>query len=286
MTGSIGRAAKLAATILVASAVLAVVAGTASATLAPIYNNIASPLAGNYDSVGFDCCQVSEFGGAVAFEAPPAGKVWKNPKVTVTLSSWACQVGTWSSPSENCKTTKGAKFGWPITFSIYEVGPGNSVGSKIAAASKEFKIPYRPSASSVCKQTEFDKGGWYDKKDGRCYNGFAAKIALRLKVVKLPPEVIVSVAYNTSSYGAEPQNPKPCNSTEAGCPYDSLNVAMLEPSEGGPTLGTDPTEDVYVNTTYSAQLCVSGTPGTFGPASCPEYWEGAQPLMRVDAEAG
>jgi hypothetical protein len=46
---------------------------------------------------------------------------------------------------------------------------------------------------------------------------------------------IISVAHSTSDYGAEPQRPKPCNSTEAGCPYDSLNVGAEDaPSAGSP----------------------------------------------------
>jgi hypothetical protein len=60
-------------------------------------------------------------------------------------------------------------------------------------------------------------------------------------------------------------------------------VALIEPSEGGATVGADPTTDVYVNSTYSEMFCASGTQGTFGPASCPAFWGGSQTAITVKA---
>jgi hypothetical protein len=285
MTGSIGRAAKLAAALLAATAVMVVASGSASATLTPIYNNSPAKLPGNFASLGFECCQVSQFGGEVSFLAPPTGKVWKNPSITVVLSSWACEKGTVTG--ENCSTVKGAKFAWPITFSVYEVGPGNSVGAKIAAGSKVFKIPYRPSVSAICNQLP-EPGGWYDSKEGTCYHGFATKITFALKVAKLPANVIISFAYNTSDYGAETQRPKPCNSEPQGCPYDSLNVAYHEKGEAGnaPSVGSNPDpEEVYIASTYSALFCAPATAsGSFEPSG--PCWNEEQPVMKVRAQEG
>jgi len=278
-----------AAAILVASAVMAVASGSASATLTPIYNNTPKTLPGSFASLGFECCQVSQFGGQVGFKAPLPGKVWKNPKVTVVLDSWACEHG--NVTNENCKTINGNKFELPIRFSIYHVGPGNSVGEPIASGSKVFKIPYRPSVSQICNATVNVKGGWYDKKEGKCYHGFATKISFALKVPKLPENAIISFAYNTSDYGAEPQGPKPCNSTEEGCPYDSLNVAVHQAGEefaAAPEPGTgtypDP-QEVYIASTYSALFCAPGLPnGTFGPSG--PCWNEEQPVMTVAAAEG
>ena len=173
MTRRTARTATLAAALVAVAALMAAAAGSATAAQTLIYNNIPNPLPGNVTSQGYECCQAAEFGGQVQFEAAPAGKVWKNPKVEVLMSSWGCQEGG----GESCKTTKGAKFEWPLTVSVYEVKPDNTPGNKIGAASKVFRIPYRPSATAICKQTT-SPGGWYDKKDEHCYNGFAAKIVV------------------------------------------------------------------------------------------------------------
>jgi hypothetical protein len=278
MTRGTARVARLPVALLVAGAFMAVACGSASAAATLIYNNIPSPLPGNVISQGYECCQAAEFGGQVQFEAPPAGKVWKNPKVTVLMSSWACQEGG----GESCKTTKGAKFEWPLTVSVYEVMPDNTPGNKIGAASKVFKIRYRPSASTICKQTT-SPGGWYDKKDEHCYNGFATKIKMPLKIASLPQKAIISVSYNTSDYGAEPQRPKPCNSSSGGCPYDSLNVG----AETNLSLGGQPLpEDAYFNTGYGPFYCDGGAGGTGSFRLDAGCWGGYQPSFSVTAKVG
>jgi len=274
MTGMIpARVARIAAAMLVTGAVLAATAGVASAETETIYSNIPSTMPGNFASYGNEAYSMAEFGGLVEF----GGTARKNPLVTVAMSSWACQSGSWNA--DDCVTTPGASFEWPIAFNVYEVGPGGSVGAKIAAGSKVFKMPYRASASSKC--TGILAGEWYGK--GRCWHGRAFKIALGLKVAHLPSQAIVTVSYNTTDHGPNPVGASACNSTSAGCFYDSLNVAVIEPPEPGPTVGSDPSEDVYVNATYPEMFCNSGTEGVFGPASCPAFWTGAQVAMNVKA---
>ena len=111
----------------------------------------------------------------------------------------------------------------------------------------------------------------------------AAKIAITLKVAKLPEKAIISLAYNTSDYGSEPQRPKPCNSTEAGCPYDSLNVG----AESIKAEAEYPLPNyAYINSTYEAEYCGSGTAlGTFGISGSESNpcWQGYQPSFRVAA---
>jgi hypothetical protein len=275
---SFRRAGRLAIALVIAAAMLSAASGTVLASTV-IWNNYPSTTPGNVPSEGFECCSASEFGGQVAF-AP--GK-WKNPKVTVLMSSWGCQERT--GPEEVCVTQKGAKFEWPITISIYTVGPGNSPGTKIAAASKVFKIPYRPSTSTICNSTQNDKGGWYDKKEEACHEGLAAKIAIPLKVVELPQRAIITVSYNTSDYGLEPQRPKnpPCESSSAGCPFDSLNVGAesVLPESSFPL-----PDEAYINTTSEAEYCGSGTAlGTLGltGSEAEPCWQGYQPVMKVNA---
>jgi hypothetical protein len=259
---------------LAATAVLAVVAGAASAEQTVVYNNIPSPFPGNFASVGNEAYSMTEFGGQVEF----GGTARKNPTVVVAMSSWACQSGNWYE--KTCVSEKGSKFEVPVTFSVYSVGGGNAVGSLLARASKTFKMPYRPSGSPKC--TGEQAGSWYGM--GKCFHGKAFKIALPLKVVKLPSKAIVSVSYDTSHHGPSPiGEAAPCYGTSAGCPYDSLNVALIEPSEGGATVGAQPTGDVYVNSTYSEMFCAGGSAGTFGPASCPAFWEGDQAGITVKA---
>ncbi len=252
MSGRIpGRAARLAVAILAATALSAVAAWAASASEV-IYNNIPSPFPGNVVSQAFEATSTSEFGGQVEFAATAR----KNPVVTVVMSSWACETGNWYE--HTCVTTPGAKFEWPVTFSIYEAGPGNAVGQKIAAGSKVFKMPYRPSGSPKC--TGEYAGGWYGM--GRCWHGKAFKISLPLKVAKLPAKAIISVAYDTSDYGTTPQRPQPCNSTSAGCPYDSLNVGLREASEPGTQVGGNLAGDAYISSTWTGAYCDGGAGGT------------------------
>jgi hypothetical protein len=272
MTGRIpARVARLGVALLTVTAVLAVTAGAAGAASTVIYNNTPSPKPGNLPSWGFQATQTSEFGGQVEVEAG----TWKNPTLIVMMSSWGCQEGTWNG--NDCKTAPGAKFEWPITFNIYQVGPGNSVGAKIATGSKVFKMPYRPSASAKC--TGPDAGKWFMM--GTCYNGRAFKISLGLKIANLPQKVIVSVAYDTTSYGAEPQGTQPCSSTVEGCPYDSLNVAVREAGEGPPAVGSDPFPDsVYVNSTTAGNYCSNpGAVGTFGISE--GCWTEEQPAIEI-----
>lgn len=266
---------KLTAATLAAAAILAIAAGAASASEV-VYNNIPSPLPGNLASVGNEAYSMSEIGGQVEFQ----GTARKNPTIVVAMSSWACQEGTWSA--HNCITAPGAKYAVPVTFSVYAVGPEDAVGAKLATGSKTFKMPYRPSANNK-KKCVAGSGKWYQASSKTCFNGKAFKITLPLKVAHLPEQVIVSVSYNTTHDGYAPIGETACNSEEQGCFYDSLNVGLTEPSEGGATIGKDPTEAVYLNSTYTEMFCEGGTPGSFAPATCKGFWEGDQPSFEIKA---
>lgn len=280
MTGRIpARAARLAVAILASVSAMAFTAGVADAAQEVIYNDIPASLPGNFASVGFEATSTSEFGGQVEF----AGTARKNPKVTVAMSTWACQIGGVSQ--DTCETPKpGKKFKWPITLNLYEVGPSNSVGTKIGSVTKTFAMPYRPSEDDTeCAKKGSGPGTWFDKAENACYHGMAFTITFKVPF-EVRGKAIVSLAYNTSTYGSSPAAPAPCNKTSSGCYYDSLNVATAEPAENTLTVGKQPTEDVYVDSNYEPMFCEGGTKGTFGPANCPGFWEGDQPIFEIIAK--
>jgi hypothetical protein len=265
-----------------ALAVLAIGVTTASASQTVIYNNLPARLPANVVSQPFEAAQMGQFGGQVEF----AGASATNTKVTVVMSSWACEQGNWTEAG--CHTTRGAKFEWPITLHIYTVGTANAVGTQVAGLTKTFKMPYRPSASPRC--TGSSTGGYF--AGGSCWHGKAFKIVFALRGVTLPRPAILSVSYNTSGYGAEPQGySTACAQSSAGCFYDSLNVGLTEPpNEASPTpvapsVGSDPApEDAYHDSQTASNYCDMGLQGTGtfrlddGAPSC---WTGYQPLFKV-----
>jgi hypothetical protein len=269
------RLGRLIAAAVVATGLLAVTAGSAGASEV-VYDNIPGTLPGNFASFGNEAYSVQEFGGVVKLE----GAARKNPVVSVVMSSWACQEGHWyGSGASACKTPKPKhKAHVPMTFSIYEVGPGNTVGALLARATKNLKMPYRPSDDPVnCPAGE----RWFDVASSTCFHGMAFTVKAKLGQVKylkaepphnekeLPDKVIVTVSYNTSHYGPAPIGQSaPCYTSSAGCYYDSLNVAITEPGEGTLSIGKDPTNQLELNSTYAAMYCGSSTPlGTLGPTA-------------------
>jgi hypothetical protein len=266
-----GKIPKPVEVILAALAILAVSASVASAATT-IYNNVPKPKPKNTSSVGFEARSTSEFGGAVGFAGAAPKRT--NPSVTIVLSSWACQEGT----GTGCKTTPGAKFAWPVTVKLYNVGAGGVVGSPIVESTKTLNIPYRPSANNkLCTPNEEGAVG-YSKE---CFHGKETSFTFPLTGT-IPNEVIISVSYNTSDYGATPQRPQPCNSTPAGCPYDSLNVGLEE--ETGATVGNQPRpEDTYVNSIWTGAYCDNGAAGTGTFRLDEGCWAGFQPLFTLKA---
>ena len=249
-----GRAAKLAVAILAAGALLAVSAGAAGAEV--IYNNIPSPLPGNFASIGFAATSTTQFGG----EIEVAGTARSNPTVTVVMSSWACQSGSWSE--DNCSSPRNKTFKVPVTVRIYEVG---ELAHPIVTKTKAFKMPYRPSAEPVHCSGEF-LGTWYDEATNECFNGKAFPISFKLKLQRVPKKAIVTFSYPTTSR-----------------PAQSLNVSISEPTEHTLSLGADPTQELFLDSTYSAMYCEGASDvGTFG-GSEGNCWEGYQPVVAVKA---
>lgn len=248
----------------------ATVAGAASPTPSPIYNSIESPLPPNLPSLGYEATSASEVGNQISFSSGSARVL---QSVVVTMSSWGCETGSWSN--DDCSTTPGDTFSEPVTLNLYDVGAdGTSVGAKFATVTQTFNIPYRPSAdpnyTTDCAAdaaaesepvSDFD-GTWYDSADGHCYNGLDDNITFNLANVTVPNTLIYGIAYNTSDYGADPYGDgTPCHATEAGCPYDSLNLALSnDPADV--SVGSDPQQGtIYWNTSYAGFYCDGGAAG-------------------------
>lgn len=279
MTGRIpGRLAALLATSLLLVCASAIGAGAASAKV--VYDNVPKTLPANFASISFEATSTAELGGEVELTKTSA-KHAQRLAVTAVMSSWTCQSGSWNA--DNCVTSPGAKFTWPITLKLYGVGAGGEPVGPITEETQSFNIPYRPSASPECRGEL--AGTWlYTHGSGKhavhaCANGLAAPIAFAPLTVSapVPKKLIVSLAYNTETYGAHPTG-------EEG-PEDSLNVAISESWEGTLSRGSHPADGVYVNSNYNEMYCgSSATLNTFSfGGACWGEEGGYQPVIKVSA---
>ena len=101
--------------------------GPSSAAPASVYDNLPSRSVGNVPSWGYEAESVSEFGGQIQL----AGTQRTDLQLTVLMSSWGCESGTWFAG--NCATTPGASFSEPITMNVYAVNADDSVGALVTS---------------------------------------------------------------------------------------------------------------------------------------------------------
>ena len=256
-----------------------------------IYDSTVTPLPGNLPSEGAEAYAFNEFGDGITF----AGTSRNLINVTVTLSSFACQSGFWNSG--NCVSASGATFSVPITFNIYNAG--NPVpGSQIATVTQNITVPYRPSADNV-NCTGADAGKWFDATSGQCFNGKAVNVTFDFSSlnVALPNSVVYGLVYNTTHYGPNPIGESAaCFSTVAGCPYDTLNIALAPVV----TVGTKPFfNTLYQNSPLGIEYCDGGLAGTgffrldsptsacwAGYIPAAQFNASNQPLTRDDCKNG
>lgn len=225
---------------IVLAAMLLVAAATAQKT-AVAYNSIPKPLPGNVASEGPEAYAFFELGDGLGTYAPLTATIGQ---VTVVMSSWACQSGSWQAV---CVAGNNAKFSQPLTFNLYAVsgnfqnGGPYVVGAQLGSITQTFSIPYRPSATpNKCTNA----GQWYSSKDKACYNGIAAPVTIDFSSLAIPMPangaVVITVAYNTTHYGPNPIGESAtCYTADGGCPYDSLNIST------DTTNGTFPTNPGY-----------------------------------------
>jgi len=213
-----------------------VVAGSALAaggTRASVIFDSTSPNgpATNQPSYGPEAYAFESIGDEITF----AGTARSLSSVTVTLSSWACQQGTWNG--QDCFTPSGATFSHAITLTIWDA---NDPATPLVTSTQTFDVPYRPSASSKCTGT--DAGKWYASALKTCKNGITDDVTFNFSNETLPDTLVYAISYNTNHYGPNPL-------LVAG-PYDSLNVAI---ADGEPTVGVS-TGDNFANATPAVQF--------------------------------
>lgn len=261
-----------------------------------MFNSVPNPIPGNIASEGPEAYAYSQIGDGLML-AGPAGRTLD--KVTVVMSSWACQSGNWYGPAD-CVTSPGATFTLPITINIYSVlltgetlegdSPAPGPGTLLASVTQEFALPYRPSSDTV----NCTGGPWYDSKSQSCYNGLAAPITFDLSSlkVKLPKRIIVGIQFNSTHYGPNPIGQSAScysavvNGTTPGCFYDSLNVSTDNNNGYYQAIGSVLDVDgIFFN--YSnpgAEACSSPfTTGVFGLDAGPGCWTGYHPEIQVTA---
>jgi hypothetical protein len=241
-----------------AFALAAIGASTAAAEV--VYDNVPSPLPGNFASIGLAATSTTEFGGEVEL----AGTARSKPTITVVMSSWACQSG--SATDGTCSTPKPNKtFKVPLTVRVYAAAELSE--GPVAERTKTEKMFYRPSANTEKCST----GAWYDAADESCFHGYAFPLSISLpKLRRMPQKAIVSFSYPHSSGPAE-----------------SLNVSTSEPEENTLSIGTQPVEEWFANSTSSEMYCPGAKDiGTFGPEEGAGCQEGVdyQPVISVSAE--
>jgi hypothetical protein len=171
----------------------------------------------NQVSYGPAAYSFNSIGDKIGF-APGANRSLNS--ATVTLSSWACQQGSWSG--KDCVTQTGATFPQEVTLKIYDAA--HLSDSPIAQSTQTFNVPYRPSASPKC--TGDNLGKWYTPaKD--CKNGLASDVTFSFSHVTLPSQVVYAISYPMSSEAS-----------------NSLNVAVTDQN---PTIGTSIDNDLWID---------------------------------------
>ncbi len=233
-----------------ASLVLAGLAAVpASATIVAagpqtVYDATVSPLPPNMPSLGFQATQTAEFGNEVTL----AGTNRVLTAATVTFSNWAKQ-SSWPA------YTNAEGYDWPITLNVYRVDNTTStprVGALISSVTDTITVPWRPEKSASCGNDD----AWSPDNSTDCYHGIAFNHTFGLPSgAPVPDQIIVSVAYNTQSWGASPVG--------VDGPYDSLNVALRNATVDGPVaVGTDTnTDGVFWNTETAAWYADGGAAG-------------------------
>ena len=214
-----------------------------------VYNAVPTTLAPNYASLGFQATQTAQVGDYVHL----AGTNRVLNSVTFTMSDWALEAtpSNVAYCSAHPGTCSAAGFNHPFTVNIYNIGTGSSgtrqIGSLIATVTQTKLVPWRPVADPTCPG-----GTAWRAPDTNCYNGYAFNLTFDMSSLGavLPNDVIVGIAYNTNTWGANPIG-------ESG-PFESLNVSV----EGSLSTGTDDNDDnIFWNTSTPANYTDGGVAG-------------------------
>ncbi len=215
-------------------------------------------------SVGVEAYGFNELGDQVTLATGTGRQL---DSLIVLFTSYGCSVsGHWYSG--DCVTTAGATFDVPITARIYN--PANCSGTPLicsgaplATVTTTQTIPFRPSADPTnCGGPDpngYAAGSrWFNPLGnggaGACQYSIGKLLTFDFSAQDktVPDDVIWTVAYNTSHSGYNPiavplGAGAACESSAAGCGYDSLNVGVKSYT-GAPYAGTDDAENtVFLN---------------------------------------
>lgn len=223
--------------------------GVLSANASVVYNSLPSPLPPNTPSQPFQAQQTFEFGDYVHL----GGTDRNLTTVTVGMSDWALYSDYTSDVRYN---TNSATWSHPITINIYSnhLGVNGVPDTLLATKTQNIDIPWRPVGDPSCPDTGYGLGFAWKASDNNCYNGFAFNATFDLSSlnVTLPNDVIVSLAYNTQTYGAAPIG--------SNGPYNSLNV--LVPNNQSVSIGSDDSNnEVFWNTSTAGWYADGGSAG-------------------------
>ena len=217
-----------------AAAALTITAFAAPASAEVVYDNAPPAAAAEVPSLGFEETGTAELGSLVRL----VGAARFDPQVRVETVVGGCE----AEPLEGGCTTPGATFALPATLSVYALGADGTPAQLLARQTQTFQLTYEATLQPL---------------------------AFSLPGVTLPPEAIVSVAFDTRSSGYQP--------TGATGPADSVAVALAGP----PAVGANPreAEGVYRAATAAA------TTAPFAFEAQPGTWQGRQPAFTVEAAA-
>jgi hypothetical protein len=243
-------------------------AGAASGQI--VYSSLPAKGVVAVPSEGAEADQFNQLGNEVILT-----KASTVAKVSVTMVSWACQTGGWSTG--DCVTVGTPTFPTPVTLTIYKHSIADHLsgevrpGAQIVKVTKTVNIGFRPSSDPSCP-LEGGKQTMYRGSDGQCHHGADQNIVFKLpKNTKLPTVVVWGVSYNTSTSGPNPLG-------GSGHPQDSLNVG-LNPKT---TTGLNRTEQsIFWDTRIPGNTCgapfVTGDFNRDGPCT---NWAGNIPAAK------
>ena len=236
-------------------------------------------------SLGFEATSTSEFGDEVTLKAGTGRTL---DALTVLFASYGCESGHWFDGA--CTTTPGATFTHPVTANIYSVADCSGtpcVGALLATVTSTLTIPLRPSADNT-NCTGSDAGKWFNPVSGKCQNSVSVERTFDFTAltVTLPDNVIWTVAFNTTHYGAAPIGELvPCFSSAGGCPYDSFNVGAWTFS-GAPYAGIDVDPNgAFLNSGAPSSYCDLGAAGVGTlrlDTAASDCWSEFKPLGRIE----
>jgi hypothetical protein len=243
-------------------------AGAASGQI--VYSSVPARGVVSVPSVGVEAYAFNQVGNEVILT-----KASTVAKVSVTMVSWACQTGGWSTG--DCVTVGTPTFPVPVTLTLYKRSIADHLtgevrpGAQIVKVTKTVNIRFRPSSDPNCP-LEGGKQTMYRGSDGQCHHGADQNIVFGLpKNTKLPQVVVWGVSYNTSTSGPNPLG-------GSGHPQDSLNVGLNFKA----TTGLNRTEQsIFWDTRIPGNTCgapfVTGDFNRDGPCT---GWAGNVPAAK------